>query len=254
MGGVLLRSIILTFILLLFNSLFNLCFAASIAVSPLYYNFKTIPLLDSYIYNGDKSYVDITVTNNLDHTVYVKDNLVRRMKVGTAQAYEVPFDHNPMTFGLIATPTKLVIPAHGESNIRVLNVTKNLMNQRQYYLYVEPVRGEFIATTNKAVHSIDGGMVIKVRYAVALNTFPKHLTEHLSLRRNKNKLFIDNKGNTFVSYDIYDIKCPNQSQQCMDNKSNFLSPGSTAVSVLPFDHPAHVTMMADKKAIQLVSN
>lgn len=231
-----------------------MCFASSIGVMPLSYDFKTNPLLDSFMYNGDRSYVDITVKNNEDHTVYVKDNLVRRMKLGTPQAYEMPFDHNPMTFGLIATPTKLVIPAHGESSIRVLNLTKNLMNQRQYYLYVEPVHGQFITTANKSVHSIYGGMVINVRYAVSLNTFPKHPTRHLSLHRNKNKLFIDNNGNSFVSYAVDDIKCPNQMQKCMHNKINFLSPGSTAVSILPFDHPAHVTMMADSKQIHLVSN
>ena len=112
-------------------------------VAPLYLNF----------FPGKASHKSVKVTNLTGHTIYLKVGLFRVVNPGTPKRRLVTLHNDPMAFGLIASPRKLVIPAHQVRSISVLRLhTPHHVPIRQDWVYqinVTPMTGALVKSSGQ---------------------------------------------------------------------------------------------------------
>ena len=192
---------------------FNLANAAKITVSPLVLNLKD---------NGP-GFADVTVYNTGDKKAYVKLDLYKIKNPGARLEKKIKEDiKNPMEFGLVASPLKMVIPVNQSRKVRLLPLLKHLKTESIYKLEVVPVEGELKIidsdnnSNNKSDNKINAGVKITVGYGVRVSLLPDNINREVRIIKNTNNNYdLKNMGNVNVLI--------TQAEVC-DYKSNITQP------------------------------
>jgi P pilus assembly chaperone PapD len=221
------------------------CFASGqINVTPLSIDFTT---------DGDK-FSDISVMNVSQDMAYVRVDISRIDHPGMPNQKIVPMDNNPQVFGLIASPTRLAIPAQQLRRIRVLPLIHNNTEDVYYQINITPVSGELesLLSPQKAIQA---GVQIIVGYQVKVFIRPQGAKAVVSINRLANQVTVQNTGNSNVLL--------NNGQQCdaahknctpLPNPAYRLFPGATWTFTLANSAPVEFTESFLKQTQTLKSN
>ena len=170
----------------------NLSYAAKITVSPLTLN---IP-------DDGPGFADIMVYNTGDSKAYVQLDLYKIQDPGTKSEKKIKEDiKNPIEFGLVASPLKMVIPVNQSRKARLLPLSRKLSQETVYKLEVIPVEGDLKligSGDNKINAGVNAGVKVTVGYGVRVALLPEHIHQEVSIvqDKNKNNDFIYNLKNT----------------------------------------------------------
>ena len=175
-----------------------LVYAGQIMVSPMALNIK----------NDGPGFADVTVYNTGKKTAYVKAQLYELKNPGTSKQVEIKESpEDPIGFGLVASPMKMIIPVNQSRKVRLLPLAKNLSSERVYMLNVTPVEGELKLVGSKDNKSIHAGIRITVAYAVRTVLLPKNPKVLINISSNsslnsknssKQQIWLKNNGNVNV--------------------------------------------------------
>ncbi len=195
----------------------TLNFAAQINVSPLSVDFMP---------QGEK-FADIQVMNTSQETAYVQIQLTRIDHPGMPNQTVVPFNNDPQTFGLMASPNKVAIPAQQLRRIRLLPLVKNNMQDVYFQVKVTPVSGE-IESLLSPDKKISAGVQIIVGYEVKVFVRPPNAQAVVSISRNSNQVTVSNTGNSSILLSNGQ-QCDTTSQKCtpIANPTHRLFSGNT---------------------------
>jgi len=152
---------------------------------------------DVFVNNtGDKvEYVDITLSKRVDPVRHPDDLLI-----STGQ--------DPKIFGMVATPSKIVLSPGQTKRVRLLNLNQNSPKELVYALRVEPIE----PPVQSADHSVKTGGQVSVisAFVVGVYVLPPNPFVQISLHREDKKLIIRNTGNIDALLD--------KGQQCTEAK------------------------------------
>jgi P pilus assembly chaperone PapD len=194
----------------IFGGLTSFALAAQINVTPLSMDFTP---------TGEK-FADISVMNTSQDMAYVKVELTRVDHPGMPNQTTVSLQNNPEDFGLVASPTKLAIPAQQLRRVRILPLIKDNTEDVYYQVKITPVSGELqsLLSPDKAIAA---GVQIIVGYEVKVFVRPQKAQAIVSINRIGNQVTVTNTGNSNVL--LYN------GQQC----------NATATACTPLANPAH---------------
>lgn len=167
-------------------SLMTTAFTAVINVSPLILNFKP----------GGKRFADITVSNPGEQTAYVAVKIAKIVNPGTPDQKRVSLKGDPMQFGLVASPVRMVIPPKQVRRVRVLPLTHNNTTDAMYEINITPVSGKI--ENLLAGSKVRAGLQIIVGYAVKAFIRPANAKAVVSILRNNKTVTLKNTGNSNV--------------------------------------------------------
>jgi hypothetical protein len=169
------------------SSLSPFAIAAQINVTPLSIDFTP---------KGDK-FSDISVMNVSQDMAYVQINISRIDNPGMPNQKTVSITNDPQSFGLIASPTKLAIPAQQLRRVRLLPLIHNNTQDVYYQVKITPVTGELesILSPNKAIQA---GFQIIVGYETKVFIRPPNAQAVVSINRTSNEVTVKNTGNSNV--------------------------------------------------------
>ena len=206
----------------------TLALAAQINVSPLSIDFTP---------QGEK-FSDIEVINTSQDMAYVRVDLLRVDHPGMPDQKIVSLQNNPQIFGLVASPTRLAIPAQQLRRIRLLPLVKNNAEDVYYQVKVTPVSGELesLLSPDKA---ISAGVQIIVGYEVKVFIRPQNAKGVISISRLSNQISVTNTGNSNVL--LYDGQQCDAAKKCtpLANPAHRIFAGNTWTFTL--DNSAPVT-------------
>ena len=190
----------------------NLANAAKITVSPLVLNIKD---------NGP-GFADIIVYNTGEKKAYVKLDLYKIENPGTKFEKKIKEDiKNPIKFGLVASPLKMVIPVNQSRKVRLLPLSKHLKIESVYKLEVVPVEGELkiLVSDNKKDNNINAGVKITVGYGVRVSLLPEHIKREVRIVKNNN-----NKNNNYDLKNTGNVNVLITQAEICNNKPNRTKP------------------------------
>jgi P pilus assembly chaperone PapD len=170
---------------------------------------------------------DVKVSNSGDDVIYVEVQVLAVNDPGTPEEKRVMVS-NPKELKLIATPSKLVVPAGGQKLIRIVNLEPNSKQERIYRINVTPV----VAPLEEDVSELR----IVVAYQILTIVQPAKPESTLSVRRNGKQITFSNLGNTNILLSEGQ-QCMRATAECRDLASRRLYAGNTWVQDLPFDAP-----------------
>lgn len=181
------------FILFVNIILLNLSYAAKITVSPL-----SLSLSDS-----GPGFADVIVYNSGDSKAYVKLDLYKIKNPGTKSEKKIIEDiKNPLDFGLVASPLKMIIPVNQSRRVRLLKLSTKLSQESVYKLEIIPVEGD-LKLVGSSESGISAGVKVTVGYGVRVVLLPEKIDQNVILVRKKVKnnnynYYLQNTGNVDV--------------------------------------------------------
>ena len=183
----------LTFVLLLLLGT-SLAHASSINVQPMLASMTP-----------DQHYIDLYVKNVGSDRAYATVKVYRVFNPGMANQKVTLLKDNPYGIGLIASPSKLIIPPGQIRHVRLLYVKSKPIKQDQvFYIVTSPAEGELV----QVAESNDGkkvtkqvaksGLQVVLAYKTKLFVRPDNAKPNIVSHREGKQLIIENKGNTNV--------------------------------------------------------
>ncbi len=220
--------IFLKVVSLLFLSLsFQCLHASAISVEPMIADL-----------NYENRFQDIMVHNVGSDTAYVELQIYRLDNPGLPTQKFVTLEDNPLQLGLIATPSKLIVPAGQTRIVRALYLGPPPTSDIVYQVVIKPVTGQLVALASPS-SKVTTGVQMIIAYGVTLYMRPINLDYTITAVRKGTALTLTNKGNTTVVV--------GECQQCTDKdqkKCSIISnlgktfyPGNTWDFTLPTDAP-----------------
>lgn len=149
----------------------------------------------SVVFGSKGRYQDIRVFNTGKSKAYVNIKLSKIVKPGSQHVSYKHFDEDPMKFGLVVSPNKMIIPAGQVRTVRLLRLLRGNKKEMVYQINVAPAVGvlERIKTGNKKV---EAGVRVIVGYNVISRILPSHPTADLKFIRKGKTLTVINTGNS----------------------------------------------------------
>jgi P pilus assembly chaperone PapD len=172
------------------------CVLTGIASLGLAAQINVTPLSMDFTPTGEK-FADISVVNTSQDMAYVKVEVTRIDHPGMPNQTSVSLQNNPEAFGLVASPTKLAIPAQQLRRVRILPLIKNNTEDVYYQVKITPVSGELqsLLSPDKAIAA---GVQIIVGYEVKVFIRPQKAQATVSINRISNQVTVTNTGNSNV--------------------------------------------------------
>lgn len=197
------KQIITALTTLIFSSI---AMAASINVTPLLVNLTPT----------GKHFTDIDVTNTSNKTAYVRVKISRILHPGMTDQKRINLQGNPIKFGLVASPIRLVIPPKQLRRVRVLPLLKNNKTDALYELNITPVTGQLESLLSKG--KVRAGLQVIVGYSVKVFVRPANAKAIVSILRVNNTITVKNTGNSNVL--LYDGRQCTSPDNCKTLKTD----------------------------------
>ena len=162
---------------------------------------------------------DVTLVNSgQDETLYVKIDVLEVSDPGTPEEKRFIAD-DPFKIGLIASPTKVIIPPNSKRLVRLVNLFPATEKERIFRVNFTPVAGE---------EETEGTSVrLMVGYQALVIVRPEKTVFDLVGKREGNKLILTNNSNTNVYLDSVRQCQSEKLEECESLSENRLYPGNT---------------------------
>jgi hypothetical protein len=201
--------------------------ASSITVNPLTVVFETV----------DERYKDIKIFNTGDDTAYVNIELSKVVNPGTEQKELVQMKTDPLSFGLVASPNKLIIPPTQSRIVRLMRLLKNNETDGVYQVKIVPATGTLQAIKD-GQENVVAGVKVVVGYNVSVRILPLQPEVNLTFERQGTQVNVTNSGNTSVLLSD-GAQCDNNPDEtkrvCQELPVKRVYAGSAWQFTLPFD-------------------
>jgi len=204
-------------------------------------------LSDSIVFfePGKPSRHDITVFNPDDEDLYVKVELLEVKNPGLPNEKQIAVT-NPDEISLLITPNKLLIPAHGQKSIRLINVKPHGKTERVFRATATPVTGKAVATQS--------GIKLMIAYGILIFVQPEKPNGELVVTRTGTKFHVKNIGNTNTVLTkgkqcsgSQGNKKNKEKNDCLELQSKRLYAGEEWTQDLPKDAPVEYTLKTGNK-------
>ena len=162
---------------------------------------------------------DVTLVNSgQDETLYVKIDVLEVSDPGTPEEKRFIAD-DPFKIGLIASPTKVIIPPNSKRLVRLVNLFPATEKERIFRVNFTPVAGE---------EETEGTSVrLMVGYQALVIVRPEKTVFDLVGKREGKKLVLTNNSNTNVYLDSVRQCKTEKLEECESLSENRLYPGNT---------------------------
>lgn len=177
---------------------------------------------------GGQPRQDVKVSNTGDDTLYIQVDVMRVENAGTDNEKRVKIT-DPRELKLLATPSKLIIPAGGQKLVRIVNLQEKNDAERVYRINVTPIVPPLQDKTSQ--------LRIVVAYQILAIVQPDHPQSTLSATRDGKKISFSNSGNTNILLSEGKQCNPDNKEECKDLASRRLYAGNTWLLDLPYDAP-----------------
>lgn len=144
---------------------------------------------------GQPKFQDILVTNQGKKTAYVKVEVFKRPEPIKDPSKLVQLHGQPKEFGLLATPSKLAIPAQQIRRVRVISLVQGNKKDVVYAVKISPVKSP-LKTIAATTDGIRGGIQLTTTYQIGVYIRPPHAKAALKIERKGKEVIITNTGNT----------------------------------------------------------
>lgn len=181
--------------------------------------------------DGDRSTLLKRVRNSGDSTAFVKVSVAELVYDGAGVAHEIDTDGLALEQrGLVASPARLIVPAHGMQAVRLLY--RGPRDQERYFrlrfMPVLPELGDgFAVDEQEAAQYRDGlraGVNLLAGYGSLLFVRPAQARFNTPVRRENGQLTVVNEGNSTVVLDHF-RQCLMAGEQCEPATKHHLLPG-----------------------------
>ena len=142
-----------------------------------------------------------------DETLFVNVEVLEVSDPGTENEQRIVVD-DPSKIGLIATPTRVVLPPNTRRQVRLVNMLDGNKEDRIFRVNFTPVVGELESDTN--------AVKIMVGYQALVIVRPDRPSFNLTSKRDGNTLVLNNEGNTNIYLE--------QVRQCQSNNTDECTP------------------------------
>lgn len=172
---------------------------------------------------------DVKVINNGGEVGYVQVDVFEVRNPGTEQEERIKVI-DPDSIKLIASPSKLMIPANSQKLVRIVNLDTAATQESIYRINITPVL--------PPLQEEEGSVVrIVVAYQLLVITDPAQPKEELDITRSGYRLTVNNKGNTNVLFSD-GKQCDKDGDNCVDIPAHRVYPGNSWTVDLDKDQPA----------------
>lgn len=172
---------------------------------------------------------DVKVINNGGDVGYVQVDVFEVRNPGTEQEERVKVT-DPDAVKLIASPSKLMIPANSQKLVRIVNLDPAATGERIYRINITPVL--------PPLEQEEGSVVrIVVAYQLLVIVDPVQPEESLDITRSGYRLAVHNNGNTNVLFSD-GKQCDVGGEHCIDIPAHRVYPGNNWEVDLEMDQPA----------------
>jgi len=224
-------------IIFLFSCMFILS-ASAIAVSPMIVHLQS----------GGRAYADITVSNPSSKKAYVSIEAKRIENPGEKNEKAI-FIKNPKKFGLITSPTKMVIPPNKTRRVRLLLTAPRKNREIIFELMVSPHAGQL--KKQEYAGGVRATLKVLVSYGVRVVVLPSKPMASLDIQRKGNQLVVTNNGNINVL--LFNGKqCLKET--CKKLTMKRLYAGNIWTLPLPYHTPASFSVQDHAGKIKVISS
>ncbi|NSX21782.1 molecular chaperone [Pseudomonas putida] len=181
--------------------------------------------------DGDRSTLLKRVRNSGDSTAFVKVSVAELVYDDAGVAHEIDTDGLALEQrGLVASPARLIVPAHGMQAVRLLY--RGPRDQERYFrlrfMPVLPELGDgFAVDEQEAAQYRDGlraGVNLLAGYGSLLFVRPAQAQYQTAVQREAGVLKVANQGNATVVLDHF-RQCRAPGQECEPATKHHLLPG-----------------------------
>ena len=147
---------------------------------------------------GNSKYINVSNPDKFKNA-YVDLQLYRVHNPGTSESYREPLANNPMTFGVIVSERKMVIPPQGLQRVRVICLLHPQKKDVVYQLLITPENQQLerIQENKKSgKHDYHIGLTINFAYAARIIVRPEHPKPDIVIARKGKAITVRNLGNT----------------------------------------------------------
>lgn len=147
---------------------------------------------------GNSQYINVSNPDKFKNA-YVDLQLYRVHNPGTSESYREPLANNPMTFGMIVSERKMVIPPQGLQRIRVIRLLGPQKKDVVYQLLITPENQQLERIQQKekmGKRHYHIGLTINLAYAARIVVRPKNAKPYIVISRKGNMVTARNLGNT----------------------------------------------------------
>ncbi|MEX0943224.1 MAG: fimbria/pilus periplasmic chaperone [Pseudomonadales bacterium] len=170
---------------------------------------------------------DVKISNTGDDVMYIEVEVLAVKNPGTPDEERIAIA-DPRELKLLATPSKLIIPAGGQKLIRIVNLQSSNDSERVYRINVTPIVPPLEEETSQ--------LRIVVAYQILTIIQPSTPESTLEVGRQGNKITFSNNGNTNILLSE-GRQCNPGTSECEELASRRLYAGNTWTLDLPFDAP-----------------
>lgn len=199
---------------------------------------------------------DITVSNSADTTAYVEVIPKYMQNVGTSSEKAVTYQagSDVSSFGLMASPLKLAIPANSTRKVRLVFLKSGITQDAVYYVNFLPIA----SLSGDATQSGSFQFTNQISYSVQAVALPVNPAPKVSLVRQGQTITVTNSGNSYASLRNGQI-CNAQGSSCQALPSatsyKVLYAGNTWTFTAPSAGVVQFTMVYNQnKSAQVSSN
>ncbi len=179
--------------------------------------------------NASSGKNDVALANtSQEETLYVKIEVLEVSDPGTPKEKRFVAD-DPFKIGLIASPTKVIIPPGSKRLVRLVNLFPATGQERVFRVNFTPIAGD---------EQTEGTSVkLMIGYQALVIVRPEKTVFDLVGTRQGNKLVLTNNGNTNVYLDSVRQCTSEKLEECTSLTENRLYPGNTWEVELTGDGP-----------------
>lgn len=203
--------------------LLSLCFVSAVSWGDIFVDRAIVRL------GADKQpREDIKVINNGSDVGYVEVEVLAVHNPGTPEEQRVKVT-DPDQIKLIASPSKLMIPANSQKLVRIVNLDPGSTEERIYRINVTPVLPPL---------QEDEGSVVRVvvAYQLLVIVDPATPREEVEVLRQGYRLTLNNKGNTNILFSD-GRQCEADNTNCVEIAAHRVYPGNSWQVDLEKDAP-----------------
>lgn len=171
---------------------------------------------------------DVKVSNSEEETMYVQVEVFKVLNAGKKNEQRIKVT-NPRELKLLATPSKLVIPAGGQKLVRIVNLETSSEEERVYRINVTPIVPPLEDNVSQ--------LRIIVAYQVLTIVQPDNPESKLVAKRNGKNIRFTNNGNSNILLSEGTQCDLSSADKCDSLESHRLYAGNTWELKLPYDSP-----------------
>lgn len=193
---------------------------------------------------------DVVVSNPDKENLYIEVEVLQVLNPGMDNEERVVVK-NPKQAGFIVTPSKMVIAPGKKKLVRMLNLTKNPQTDSVFRINLKPITPPLAEKQT--------GVKVVVGYQLLAIVQPKNAAPNLQVKRENNKLFFTNTGNTHVLLRA-GVQCPENVEfdatqdqaECKQLPSRRLYAGNSWQLELPFNTAVNYSLATGMQNSQAV--